>query len=230
MRESGMLLTSMKLILISLCFTLGPLTTIAAPKSCPPLKSFSAREAVSTGCYAYSFRSPSLKRSVDVNVYVPRGYTPKGPRLPYAIFLHGRGGDRNQSFEIGAVSALDQVVRGGGRGFLIFAPSGGDQYWMNGAITKHRWGDLVAKDLVADIESRFHVVRGKSDARALMGLSMGGAGTLQLGFAHPTLFATAVSMSPIFRRENEIWKPGTDRNVPPRARLHTSRLRYWPNR
>jgi S-formylglutathione hydrolase FrmB len=110
--------------------------------------------------------------------------------------------------------ALDQLTSGGGRSFLIVAPSGGDNYWVNGAISKQKWGDLVAKDLVADTESRFHVIKEKSDARALFGLSMGGAGTIQLGFTHPQVFATAVAMSPIFRRESEIWAPGTNRDEP----------------
>jgi S-formylglutathione hydrolase FrmB len=217
-----MIPSSMKLILICLWLFLGFASATvlgsraSASSSCRPLEAekHSTTGVPTTSCFSYSFYSKSLARSIDANVYLPKGYSEKAPRLPYAIFLHGRGGDRNQSREIGMTSSLDRLVNGGGRSFLVVAPSGGESYWMNGAITKQKWGDMVARDLVADTETRFHVIKEKADARALFGLSMGGAGTLQIGFTYPSVFSTAVSMSPIFRRESEIWAPHTQRDEP----------------
>ena len=188
------------------------LVSPTAIAECPPLDlaKLHSSPATETTCYSYEFDSPSLGRKVEANVFVPKGYSTKSPRLPFAIFLHGRGGGRAQSEDIGMRDALDRS-----RGFVIVAPSGGSKYWVNNARgAKEKWGDAVAKDLVADIERRFHVIQNDPSARALFGISMGGAGVVQLGFNHRGVFGTGLSMSPVFRREKDIWKPGSKSEEP----------------
>lgn len=177
---------------------------IVAPSSISQI-----RPASEARCFATTFFSPSLQRKIEINLLLPRTYGEKA--IPYAIFLHGRGGDRKQIVDLGAIQQLEALEASGGEPFVIVAPSGGDHYWVNAAISKERWGDMVAKDLVAWIEETLVV---KSGARALFGISMGAAGALQLGLNHPSIFPIVMSDSPIFRREQDIWTPDSMREEP----------------
>lgn len=188
-------------------------TPALAKCSSAKLSEIAAVERPTPACFAVSILSKSLKREIELNVFLPAHYFPRGLGWPYGIFLHGRGGDRNQFDDIGGLHALEALEREGFSGFLVFAPSGGDHYWMNAAISKEKWGDLVSKDLPEWIEANFHVDR-KPQAHAIFGLSMGAAGAVQLGFNNPGLFSIAALMSPVFRRESEIWKPNTQSREP----------------
>jgi pimeloyl-ACP methyl ester carboxylesterase len=171
--------------------------------------------AEETTCYSFEFTSKSLGRLIPVNVIVPKGYGFKNaPLMPYAIFLHGRGGDREQLIDLGAVASMNTLLAKGGKGFLIFALSGGDHYWVNAAVSGEKWGDMVVKDFVAFVEHEFRVPRNLPGSRALFGISMGGAGTLQLALHHPRQFDTVMASSPVFRREIDIWKPGSEIDEP----------------
>lgn len=198
-------------------FSLLLLSSVAAQGgACPPVSAASFKSpAKGAACYAVNFYSPSLGRNVDYNVIVPPGYSAQANEsFPYAIFLHGRGGDRDQLPSFGTADALTARVKKGGQGFLMFAPSGGDNYWMNGAVSKLKYGDMVTKDLIAHIEKTYRVTKGDPCQRALFGISMGGNGAVQLGQNNPQLFCTVAARSPVFRRPQDIWHPGSDSPEP----------------
>lgn len=200
-----------------ICSFLGALLfTSSTFANCPAatLAEIHAQEKPVPVCYALSFHSESLNRDIDLNVFLPAHYSTRGMRWPFAIFLHGRGADRKQFEDIGGLHALESLERDGATGFLVAAPNGGNHYWMNAAISKEKWGDLVTRDLVQWIETNFQVERKKAAARAIFGLSMGAAGAVQLGFNDPGIFSIAALLSPVFRRETEIWKPNTESQQP----------------
>ncbi|WP_413576272.1 alpha/beta hydrolase [Bdellovibrio sp. HCB290] len=152
-----------------------------------------------------------MNKNVEFNVIVPPGYMPDAATpYPYAIFLHGRGGDRDSLMSAGGLEAYDQTIRAGARPFLIFAPNGQSHYWMNGAKSKVMMADMVTKDLIEFIETNFRVFPNEPCDRALYGISMGGNGALQLGLSNPKLVCTVYSLSPVFRTPAEIWTPNSN--------------------
>ncbi|WP_413585716.1 alpha/beta hydrolase [Bdellovibrio sp. HCB274] len=156
-----------------------------------------------------------MNKKVKFNVIVPPGYMPDGETLyPYAIFLHGRGGDRDSLVYADGLEAYERTIRSGSRPFLIFAPEGQSHYWMNGAISKVKMADMVTKDLISYVESTFKVIPNEPCDRALFGISMGGNGALQLGLSNPKLVCTVYSLSPVFRTPAEIWTPTSNSNQP----------------
>lgn len=206
----------MKYILILFALIFASLKSFAGTE-CQPLTSASFDSSLkTTTCYQSSFHSKSVKRNVGFNIIIPRGYSSSNDPMPYAVFLHGRGGDRNHITSIDAVSILDQDIRDGGAPFLIFSPNGGNHYWMNAAISKEKWGDMITKDLIEYIEKNFNVVKNEPCKRALFGISMGGNGVLQLALNNPDLFCTGFALSPVFRTPKEIWTPSApaDSNLP----------------
>ena len=199
-------------IMIGLFLGLSVAVAEEAPK-CAPLSTLGERPLETTTCFVGSFKSESLfSREIPLTVIAPEGYS-KTNAIPYAIFLHGRGGNENQILEVQALSALEKAVKDTGRKFLIVAPAGGNHYWVNAAISGEKWGDMVVKDLVAHIEKTFAVRKGASN-RALFGISMGGHGTLQLALNNPGVFRTGLALSPVFRSAQDIWTPTNPNGQP----------------
>ncbi|UYL10682.1 esterase family protein [Bdellovibrio sp. SKB1291214] len=203
------------LILIIPLVLISPFTFANSDK-CQPLDVQALNIKIfATRCFSTSFYSESLKKNVGYNVIVPPGYVHDGSmKYPYAIFLHGRGGDKDSLNYSGGIEAYDQVVRNGGRTFLIFSPSGQSHYWMNGAISKVMMADMVTKDLLKQIESQYPVIKDEPCDRALFGISMGGNGVVRLALSNPKLVCSVFAMSPVFRTPNEIWTPGSNSKEP----------------
>jgi pimeloyl-ACP methyl ester carboxylesterase len=58
-----------------------------------------------------------------------------------------------------------------------------------------RYEDYVVKDLIVDAENKFPIAAGRS-TRAIVGISMGGFGAVNLSLRHPDLFAFVGALSP----------------------------------
>ncbi len=133
----------------------------------------------------------------ECGVYLPKGYdAPENAerRYPLVVWLHGMNGDWSQFHDNGA-AALDRARGEGKFPDLIFAaPSAGRRsLYLNG----ERGGDyedLIARDLVGELERRFRVSDKRQD-RVLMGCSIGGTGALKIAFKHPEIFGAVASHS-----------------------------------
>lgn len=137
-------------------------------------------------------------------VVIPKGLEAR--RTYGAVyFLHGRDGDRHLIRDLGICNQLDSWVDRGGNPFLVIAPDGGNGYWMNGALTAERWGDVVTQELIAEVESKYPL-RHEPAARVLAGISMGGHGAIQLSLNYPGIFGAIGAHSPVFRTQEEASK------------------------
>ena len=74
-------------------------------------------------------------------------------------------------------------------------PEGEYSYYTNSAEQpQDKFEDYIAKDLIADVESRFQVIS-KRDLRAIVGVSMGGFGAVKIALKHPELYGFAAGLS-----------------------------------
>lgn len=140
-----------------------------------------------------SFRSPSLEREVRCAVDLPPSYAASGRRYPVLYALHGlfEGPD---FWEKRGLAAILQSMRERGEvpEFLVVAVDGGNSFFVNGP--EGRYEDLVTRDLIAHVESKYRVASGR-DGRALLGVSMGGYAALRIAFSHPGLFRAVAAHS-----------------------------------
>ena len=66
-------------------------------------------------------------------------------------------------------------------------PEGGSSYYTNAVDPpQDRYEDYIVKDLICDVERKFPVAAGRSN-RAIVGVSMGGFGAVNLALRHPEL-------------------------------------------
>jgi enterochelin esterase family protein len=140
-----------------------------------------------------SFRSPSLNQEVTYSIDLPPSYEGSGRHYPVVYALHGLFEGAGFWERRGLARELSRL-RGGGTlpDLVVVAVDGGNSFFVNGSAG--RYEDLVTKDLIAHVESTYRVVPGH-DARALLGVSMGGYAALRIAFAHPGLFAAVATHS-----------------------------------
>jgi putative tributyrin esterase len=129
-----------------------------------------------------TFHSNALNRQMPYRVILPANM-PSGYKFSALYLLHGGGGGGFRNW-----SNYSDVAGYAEQGVILIMPEGNDSYYVNSADhPEERYEDYIVYDLIADVESRFPVARGRS-RRAIAGVSMGGFGAVTLALKHPDLF------------------------------------------
>lgn len=135
-----------------------------------------------------SFRSAALNRDMPYRVILPTNLSAER-KLPVVYLLHGGGGGFRDW------SNYSDVAHFAESGFLLVMPEGGSSYYTNAVDPpQDRYEDYIVKDLIPDVEARFHTGGGRVN-RAIIGISMGGFGAVKIAFHHPDLFAFVGGLS-----------------------------------
>src|SRR4051812_5705045 len=135
-----------------------------------------------------AFRSAALGRNMDYRVISP-SVVPPGQKLPVIYLLHGGGGGFRDW------SNYSDVAHYAESGILLVMPEGDSSYYTNAVDPPgDRYEDYIVQDLISDVEYRFPAAVGRSN-RAIIGVSMGGFGAVNLALHHPNLFAFAGGIS-----------------------------------
>lgn len=144
-----------------------------------------------------------------VFVYLPPGYGAQPDRrYPVIYFLHGVPGAPQGFLDIGRVNVLEDLLVAEGRmrpAILVMpmaAPGAlSDTEWANGIGRHSAWETYLAGVLVRAIDARYRTIRAPA-GRALVGLSEGGYGALNVGLHHLNEFRVLESWSGYMRAEN----------------------------
>lgn len=142
-----------------------------------------------------------MRAEMQYSVYTPPRFTPD-ERLPLVVFLHG-GGDSPEAFDRARIGqTLDRAVaRGDVPRAVIVLPQGNLGFWANWYDGSYRYQDWVLQDLLPLVQARYQT-RACPEGCHIMGVSMGGAGTLRFVLNRPELFASATIISgPILSTE-----------------------------
>jgi enterochelin esterase-like enzyme len=151
----------------------------------------------------FTFTSAALGgRREPVDVYLPPGYAEHpGARYPVIYLLHGVPGVPWNYFRTGRLGVVEDILvaKDRTRPAILVAPFGStgaftDEEWANGARPHEAWESYLAHDVVQAIDSRYRTIRA-GWARALVGLSEGGYGALNIGLHHPGEFHVLESWS-----------------------------------
>lgn len=133
-------------------------------------------------------------RSLDVrrraHVYTPPGYEKGKGVYPVLYLVHGAGDSDDSWTSVGhAQYILDNLIAAGKAKPMIIVMPAGHTPDRPGAdmLTNTDFRDDFLKDLIPYADGHYRTIA-KADARAMAGLSMGGAHTIQNGLTHPELF------------------------------------------
>jgi S-formylglutathione hydrolase FrmB len=135
------------------------------------------------------FHSVALDREMRYRVLLPAS-TASHQKLQVAYLLHGGGGGFRDW------SNYSDVTRYAEANLVLVMPQGDYSYYVNAVERpRDRYEDYIVQDLLADVEARFPIAKGRAN-RAIAGVSMGGFGAMKIALSHPDLFAFAGAISP----------------------------------
>ncbi len=154
----------------------------------------------------HALESASERRTMAYAVYTPPGWDGERP-LPLVVFLHGRGDDERVLAERAAVvRRLDEWIRDGRLDpFVMVVPDGEQGFWTNWHDGSHAYEDYVVEEIIPAVRADYPIAPGRENLH-LLGISMGGAGSLYMCIHHLEMFASATVLSaPIYDVEQTMW-------------------------
>ncbi len=97
---------------------------------------------------------------------------------------------------------IDSLVEAGDiRECIYIMPSAYNSYYINNYNNSIRYMDFFTRELIPAIDSIYQTIENKEN-RALLGLSMGGFGSIILGLKHPDMFGSIISLSAAVRTDS----------------------------
>jgi enterochelin esterase family protein len=148
---------------------------------------------------AKTFDSKALGASVTYVAYLPADYETSKASYPVIYALHGMF--ENSSFweRRGLSSQFDELVKSGvAPNAIVVTVDGGNNLFVNSS--KGNYQDMVTKELVEYIDKNYRTIA-KREGRALLGVSMGGYGALNIAFSRPEVYVAVATHSAMLLTE-----------------------------
>lgn len=191
----GMRLRTGLRALVALALLSGIGATIAATTGARPARvgHNQAWESVSIDC-----RSPALGGKLPAQVYLPPHWGAGGRRYRVLYFLHGLPADPGSYKRTGFVA---QQLAAADLQAIVVTPQGArdqdsDREYLDWSRTEN-WPRAISHDLTACIDRRYPTIRSRR-GRALIGLSAGGYGAMNIGLRSLSTYAVIESWSGYF--------------------------------
>jgi enterochelin esterase-like enzyme len=134
------------------------------------------------------------------NVYLPDGYD-AAQTYPVVYLLHGLYGTYADWMRTGRMKDVADELLASGEAcpMVIIMPNAGDydvHHYQNGYFNVEDWPyeDFFYQEFLPEVERKYNC-GGSKGQRAIMGLSMGGGGSIVYAQRHPELFSSAYGMS-----------------------------------
>ncbi len=162
---------------------------------------------------AVHYRSSALGKDRQMHIYTPPGYEAGTEKYPVFYLLHGAGDSDDSWTSVGRANfILDNLIAAGkARPMIVVMPAGhtgpfGFGGKGKGGFGSARFEEDFLKDIMPYIEKHYRVLTGRSD-RAIAGLSMGGAQTLNIMAERPQDFGyVGVFSSAVLFGKTEDWE------------------------
>jgi enterochelin esterase-like enzyme len=137
-----------------------------------------------------NYYSTTLKRFRRLHVYTPPGYEAGQGRFPVFYLLHGASDCDNSWCTVGRAGfILDNLIAAKkAKPMVVVMPAGHTGPFRMGASFGDEFEREFATDIMPLVEKRYRILAERKN-RALAGLSMGGAQTLNIGMNHLDQFA-----------------------------------------
>ncbi|MCR5519280.1 MAG: esterase family protein [Bacteroidales bacterium] len=165
-----------------------------------------------------SIDSKTLGAEVKYNVYLPDGYKADCD-YPVVYLLHGLS-DTYTAWQIrgNMQTVVDELIASGEIvPMVIIMPNAGgpdvNNTW-NGYFNMPGWNyeDFFFGEFLPAVEKKYNC-GGSKEERAVMGLSMGGGGSVVYAQRHPDMFSSCYAMSAwLDNKENEVYKTPKEKN------------------
>jgi enterochelin esterase family protein len=142
--------------------------------------------------------SSLLGRPIRYALYMPEA-APPATGWPVLYMLHGLTANDAMWFQGDALNRLldEAIATGRMQPMIVVAPYVGDSWYVDSS-PRYAFGPVdsaLATDMIAAIDASLPTASCRS-ARAVAGISMGGAGAMLQAINHPELYTAAIGFSP----------------------------------
>jgi enterochelin esterase-like enzyme len=137
------------------------------------------------------YPSTALGRTRRMTVYTPPGYEAGGAKYPVFYLLHGAGGSDTAWVSVGNANfILDNLIAAKlAKPMIVVMPDGHVSNTFDVAtMGKDGYVEDFLKDVLPYVEKNYRVTANRAN-RAIAGLSMGGAQTLNIALPHLEMFS-----------------------------------------
>ena len=148
-----------------------------------------------------SIYSKKLNCWQKYNVYLPTGFEKSEKQYPVVYLLHGLYGNYSNWDKSGGMKLVaDELISSGEAcEMVIVMPNAGDsdvRNYQNGYFNVEDWPyeDFFYQEFLPEVEKKYRII-GDKEHRAIMGLSMGGGGSVVYSQRHPEMFSSCYAMS-----------------------------------
>jgi enterochelin esterase-like enzyme len=184
-----------------LAAVLAPFGLVAAALAAmgmAPTPATSGSHATASRTVALRCPAPSLGGELNAVAYLPSRYAASTRRYPVIYFLHGLPAGPHSYTGNRFVAA---TIAGGTREAIVVTPQGArtansDPEYLNRSA-RENWPRAIATDLTRCVDARFRTIARRS-GRALVGLSAGGYGAMNIGLRHMETYGAVESWSGYF--------------------------------
>jgi enterochelin esterase-like enzyme len=137
-----------------------------------------------------TYQSSTLNRPRRMHIYTPPGYESGADKYPVFYLLHGASDCDDSWTSVGCAGfILDNLIAGKkAKPMIVVMPAGHTGPFGFGARFSDDFEKDFANDILPYVEKTYRVRADRKD-RAIAGLSMGGAQTLNIAFTHLDKFA-----------------------------------------
>jgi S-formylglutathione hydrolase FrmB len=136
--------------------------------------------------------SQVMQKTIPNSIILPITYSKDGPALPVVYALHGATDDHTfwPTFIPQIKELADQY------GIIVVCPDGAKTSWyLDSPLDRNfQYDSYISQELVKHVDKTYNT-DGRREARAIMGLSMGGFGAFYLAFRHTEIWSATVSTS-----------------------------------
>ncbi len=141
------------------------------------------------------FASRLVTKPVPYAVLLPDHFIKTEKPLPLLLMLHGGGGDRTElrrnRATIEALWQSGKLAR-----MVVVAPSSTPRgFYMDQKGGQEKWETLLIGPFREHIQKNYNT-SGNPKENLLIGISMGGMGSLRIGFKHPEMFGGLAALEP----------------------------------
>jgi enterochelin esterase-like enzyme len=166
-----------------------------------------------TGLRKATLYSASLKKSMNVNIFLPPDYS-RGNTYPVLYMLHGYTDNEDKWMpNLHLEKNANDLIRNGIISPLIIVmPNIDNSFGLNTNTIKNlppnfssgRYEDYLIDELIPYVDAKYSTMRNRS-GRYIGGLSMGGWAALHLAFSHTELFSKVGGHSPALMNDNWLY-------------------------
>ena len=143
------------------------------------------------------FPTPSRGKGTEGSylIYLPEDYSSSKNRYPVIYWLHGGNGNSREGAWM-CEKMNEAMQKGDMPHCIVVFVQGLPIGWYNNSVDGTMpVEEVIIKDLIPHIDAAYRTIA-RREGRGIDGMSMGGYGSLHLGFKYPELFGVVSSIAP----------------------------------